>query len=119
MRAEEAQSVQLSPARFTISLEWPDCVWRLDFEPYYKHHPNPHTEVARLGVEPRIDGPHYYSWADNRHLMRTARIGQLPVARPFKKTKKWIPALRWFCGETNIVLPKAEMLDFPPRDRLL
>lgn len=105
--------------RFTIGLECPDCIWRLDFEPYYKHHPNAHTEVVRLGVEPRIAGPHFHAWADNRHLVRGARVGQLPVARAFKRIKKWDAALRWFCGETNIVMQKAQMLEFPRRDRLL
>lgn len=108
-----------SVLRFTIGLEWPDCIWRLDFEPYYKHHANAHTEVQRLSVEPRIDGPHYHAWADNRHLVRGARIGQLPVARQFKRIRKWEAAMRWFCGQTNIVMPTSQMLDFPRRDRLL
>lgn len=105
--------------RFTIGLEWPDCIWRLDFEPFYKKHSNPLAEITRLGVEPRLDGPHYHSWADNRHLVKGGRVDQLPVARSFKRIKKWDAAMRWFCGETKIVMTKAQMLDFPPRDRLL
>src|SRR5260370_14819144 len=35
-----------STLRFTIGLESPDCICRVDFEPYYIHHSNPHTEVS-------------------------------------------------------------------------
>lgn len=104
---------QMQP--FTIGLHWPPCIWRVDFEPNFKSHNNP---IGDDWKAPRtIYGPHYHSWADNRHLAKPVRPpSDLDWARELPaEIKRFEHAFRWFCGETNIVLENSQVLDLPTK----
>lgn len=104
---------------FTVGLFWPDCVWRLDYDPAHRKHRNPICDVQRRGLEPIVSGPHYHAWDDNRHLAKGHRVRELPCARALTKKMTWASAIRWFCGQTNVRMERHQMIDFPPRERLL
>lgn len=106
--------------RFTITLNLPPCVWRLDMDPDYKRHRNPYDRGERLGTH-TISGPNYHSWDDNRHLATPSRLpDKLTCARPLPTGfRTFERALRWFCGETKIILPNNQMVELPPRERLV
>ena len=106
--------------RFTITLNLPPCIWRLDMEPDYKLHRNPYRQAEQLGGH-KIAGPNFNSWADNRHLATPARLpDKLTCARALPSTfKTFESAFRWFCGETRIIVPNNQMVSLPLRERLV
>lgn len=105
---------------FTISLIYRTCIWRLDYDPPYRYHDNPPDRVHLLGAG-RIWGPHYHTWADNRHAATTAVLPKtLDCARELpKRIRQWVQAFRWFCAETRITFEPYQLIDFPLREGLL
>ncbi len=106
--------------RFTITLNLPPCIWRLDYDPDFKMHTNPPDRVPPLD-DFTIRGPNYHAWDDNKHLVNGSSLpAKLKCARRLKENiRRFDSALRWFCGETNIKLPVGPLIDLPPRSRLL
>jgi hypothetical protein len=106
--------------RFTIGLCCPRCIWRIDFVDKVDGHTNPPGSPAFLD-EPTVKGPHYHAWEDNRHLARKTSIPKrLDCARSLPpQTRKWEQAYRWFCQQTNILLPQGPVIELPPKDGLL
>jgi hypothetical protein len=107
------------PLRYTITLNVPPCVWRLDFEHPYKRHKNGLSDGKRLGAYV-INGPNFHAWPDNRHLATPAILPKkLECARAFDHAATFNAGLRWFCGETKILLRRDQEIDFPARERLI
>ena len=106
--------------RFMIGLSFPTQIWRIDFERVTRDpHVNPVDQVERLGIG-TIFGPHFHAWVDNRYLATPKGLPELDCARLMPPKIKGFPnALRWLCGETNIALTAAQMIDLPPRETLL
>ena len=106
--------------RFTITLNWPPCFWRVDYDPPHKRHTNPLHRVPLLGGARRVEGPSYHSWADNKHLATMAALpDNLDCARPLaSKIRGWDNTFRWFCEETRIVLGGSK-IELPPKTRFI
>jgi hypothetical protein len=104
---------------FTIGVHWDDCLWRLDYEPMTEKHRNPLPQNTLAARHHIIAGPHVHPWADNRQYAVAGRAFDLPFAVPYTGTAKWASALRWACGEVNIKMIKAQMIDWPQRTTLL
>lgn len=107
------------PRGFTITLNLPPCIWRLDFDPP----PKGHTNDVPDGHEcPRlITGPHFHPWRLNR-VFHTGRRPpeEIPLALPLpREVRVFRSALDWFCSETRITLAKNQVPELPPRGRLL
>ncbi len=106
--------------RFTITLNVPPCIWRMDFDPPYKRHTNPPDFGARTGTF-TVSGKSFHSWADNRHYATKTRLPTVlgcarllpPEVRHFRQ------ALRWFCDETNSKILSEQMFDYPQRELML
>lgn len=109
-----------APLRFTIGLNVPPCIWRLDYDPPFKRHRNPLADGARLGAYV-ITGPHYHAWPDNRHFATPGTLPRkLECARELPRNIQTFHAgLRWFCGETNIKIPSGPLIDLPAREKLI
>ncbi|QEX16125.1 hypothetical protein FRZ44_14170 [Hypericibacter terrae] len=116
----QATAIPNSPEpQFTITLNIPDCVWRLDFEPSWKRHANPMWAAPALG-DFVVNGPHFHAWADNSSMASLTQVPELLCARALPATvKTWKQALRWFCAETRIELAKTQMIEYPPREGLI
>lgn len=106
--------------KFTIALIYRVCVERVDWLPEYEWHDNPLDRADRLGGA-RLHGPHHHAWADNRHLATAAILPkELHCARLVpRQIRRWEQAFRWFCDGTRIGFEHDQMLDLPPRDKLL
>lgn len=106
--------------RFTVTLNWPPCIWRVDFDPEHEWHLNPLDRAQILGGY-RISGRHFHGWNDNRHLAtHSALPDSLKCARQLPKSiRTFDDGLRWFCSEVNIVLPKDHGIIFPQKTSLL
>lgn len=105
--------------RFTITLNLPPCIWRLDFDPDTEVHHNPLDWPAQLGGY-RVRGPHFHAWEDSRHLTTAATLPDLRYARAFPSNiKTFDSALRWFCGRTKIRLSGQQRITLPPRTVLI
>ena len=104
--------------QFTITLNLPPCIWRLDFIPPQESHSNPLDRGSMLGY--RVYGPHYHAWADNRHLATAATLPKvLLCARSLpRQITKWDQAFRWFCAAVGIALEPDQVIDLPPREGL-
>ena len=104
---------------FTITLNAPPCVARLDFDPPEKFHDNPIAAFLTLGS--RIYGPHCHYWEDNAHLCDANSLPrELPYARPLPTTiATYRAALYWFCQNVNIIFHNGEFVERPPRGRLI
>lgn len=103
---------------FTITLNATTCVWRAEFVEMTSHlnnHPCPPT--CDVGL---IYGPHFHSWEDNRHLATPKKLPNLlKFGKPLPPNIQGLEnALRWFCGETNIVI-NFNIPDYPRSDLLL
>ncbi len=90
-----------TPRSFTITVNLPPCVWRLDFDAPPKGHTN---DVPEGHECPRyVRGPHYHPWALNRQFHTGKRPPEeLPLALPLSPAiKSYKSALDWFCSETE------------------
>lgn len=107
------------PRGFTITINLPPCVWRLDFDPP----PKGHTNDVPDGHEcPRfIKGPHFHSWRLNRKFQKGSNPpDELPLALPLPPTiKVFKSALDWFCAETKITPARSQIPELPPSGRLI
>ena len=105
--------------QFRLILSYGRAIWRVDFAKG-EDHVNPLDRPAGLPLGP-INDPHYHSWHDNRHLAtayslphRLLNANVLPNnIRTYENT------FRWFCGETNTVVPSGGVPQLPQSDRLL
>ena len=99
--------------KFRLCVELYDKVIdRLDFDPDESH-------ANSAGFGNLIEGPHWHSWNDNRHLSGSVtKYDKLRIAVPFAEARKFDAALRWYCHRVNIVLGQ-HGIDFPPRQKLI
>lgn len=104
---------------FSIGVHWDNCIWRLDHELMTEKHRNPLPQNALAARHHVISGPHVHPWSENRHYAVVGRPYELEFAEPYTGPTKWRSALRWACGEVNIRMAKNQMIDWPPRTRLL
>ena len=105
--------------KFRIMLIFGKVVWRLDFS-NTDGHVNSLNRPSELPPGP-IYEPHYHSWADNRRFATKVSLpGELENANVLPaNVRSFESAFRWFCGETNIVVPSFELPQLPPRARLI
>jgi hypothetical protein len=107
------------PRTFTITLNLPPCIWRLDYDPPSKIHVN---DVPEMHECPRlVRGPHYHPWHLNAKFHGGRNAPQeLPLALPYTaRTRTFKAALDWFCDQTRITFAKNQLPALPPRGRLL
>lgn len=104
---------------YTITLNFPPCVWRLEHVPPWDGHTNPFEPMSEFDDE--VFGPHFHSWSDNSNYAGQSSLPkELERARVLPDTiKTYEQAFRWFCDQTNIILPSNEFVDLPTRERLL
>ena len=104
---------------FTITLNFPPCILRLDYDPPEKYHDNPVSFIG--GFEARVYGPHFHEWADNsRFCDKTNITDELPYARTLPTNiKSYKAALFWFCDRANIVMTNENYVELPPAEWLL
>lgn len=107
-----------TPRGFTITLNVPPCIWRLDFDPSTKVHVN---DVSDFHECPKlVTGPHSHPWRLNRQFHKGKSIPEeLPLALPLDGIKSFKSALDWFCAETNITFSKNQLPELPPTGKLL
>ncbi|TPK58608.1 hypothetical protein FJ930_29660 [Mesorhizobium sp. B2-4-15] len=104
---------------FTITLNVPPCIARLDFDPREKFHDNPVGDFSEF--ESRIYGPHCHAWPDNACLCDSNALPkELSYARPLDPAiMSYQSALFWFCQSVNIVFHNGVFIERPSRGRLL
>ncbi len=100
---------------FTITLNFPPCIWRLEHGPGYLRHDNPFEEMSQF--ERTLWGAHYHSWVDNRRL---AKFNVLPPELEWARSlpnqiRRFEQAIRWFCSETKIIIRNEQILDLPSK----
>lgn len=106
-----------SKRSFSVSLVHRICVCRLDID--WLGHPNP-LPLAGETHPVRCTGPHVHTWASNRSRIESAhRLQKLPVAHPYGGSTKLMAALRWFCGEYEVVVPHTVQLELPKAEKLI
>jgi hypothetical protein len=107
-----------SPARFTIIIRQPRCVWRLEYDPTAVHTNSLNAPRDILGAT--INGPHYHTWSDNtRFVTANALPRNLKNARILpKEIQDFDGAFEWFCRQTNIRMPPPGTVNLPPRTEL-
>jgi len=103
--------------KFTIQLTLGSTIFRMECAEFASHvnrPPCPHNVEVGL-----IQGPHYHSWLDNRHLCTRIKLPKkLSFARYLPANIQGLEnSLRWFCGETNIVIDY-EIPTLPKQQRL-
>jgi hypothetical protein len=100
---------------FTITLNFPPCIWRLEHGPGYLRHDNPLEEMSQF--DRTLWGPHYHSWADNRRLAKANALPpELEWARQLpEEIRKFEHAIRWLCGETKIMIRTEQVIELPPK----
>lgn len=109
----------LEPGKFSIVLIHYIAVCRLDIVDESEIHSNP-LDALGLANMTLIRGPHFHSWPINRRLIESATKAQrLRMAEPYEGSKKLMAALRWFCGQTNILVPHGVSIELPDAKRLL
>ena len=106
-----------SKEKWRIKLLVGRCIWRIDYV-HDEHHINSLDKRDDL-IDYAFTAPHYHAWEDNKRFCTHNILPiDLPNARIMPITCRTFPnALRWFCAETNIVLP--HMIDLPPRTMFL
>jgi len=106
--------------RFTLGLNYRVMIARLDFVPEYEWHDNPLDRIWAVGG-PRIYGPHYHAWTDNKYLATAAALPrELTCGRKLPpQIRRWEQAFRWFCDQVGIVLGADEVPGLPSGDLLL
>jgi hypothetical protein len=113
------QSCPNSPfvPNFNIMAIWSTAVSRLDFDG--TSHGNKVPWIR--DVPAVIHGPHYHPWALNKRFVTNAREHQkLPIAVALPPNiQQFDAALRWFCADNNIDLPRGHRIELPPRTRLI
>ena len=114
--------------RYTVTLNlqvpgWPraSCIWRIDHEPLYKHHPARLADILNgVAADTDLRGPHFHSWERNRYLCKPTAIPlDLERADPLPSGMRFDQTLRWFCGKARITLAKEYMVELPRPDTFL
>lgn len=105
--------------KFRILLIYQKVISRLDFTDS-DGHINSHNRPTHLPAGP-INEPHYHAWSDNRRFATKVSLpSELQNANVVPVDfRSFESAFRWFCGETNIVVPAREMPLLPQRARLI
>lgn len=104
---------------FRLSVNFEPVVCRLDFELDGTHGNN--LAEPRENLPPVIHGPHYHAWPLNRRLVTSSRAPlKLKNALPLQtQIRQFDAALRFFCADNNIVLPRGHRIELPDKRSLL
>lgn len=87
------------------------AVARLDFVPALDCEYNP-LWAERLGLPPRVCGPHFHSWGHNREHVLTQEEWDLPCREPLPpQIRRFEQAFAWLADRINLVLT-ADQRDF-------
>lgn len=108
------------PRGFSVTLNLPPCVWRLDYDPTPgRFHTNDVPEFHECSQQ--VDGRHYHPWQLNRRFHTGRRPpDELPLALELNEgIKSFESALHWFCGQVNITFGRNQLPSLPPAGRLL
>ena len=105
--------------KFRIVLIYQRAIWRLDFS-NDGIHLNSTNRPVDLEPGPIVD-VHYHCWSDNRRFAtKTSLPSNLKNARKLPaNVRAFDNAFRWFCGQTQITVPTAEIPMLPHRTALL
>lgn len=105
--------------KFRAILVWGRAICRLDYASNEAHVNSP-NRPRDLEIGP-LNDPHFHSWSDNRRFStRVSLPTNLPNARLIPaNVRTYDAALRWFCGETRIILPSPDVPALPGRTTLL
>jgi len=99
---------------WSIVLIWPPALSRLDYT--FDKHPNP-LPIRGEFHPPFVDAPHMHSWQQNKRFMTSRKTTEpIPIAVPTPPMNNFDDYLRWFCDESNILLPhnhRIQLLDRP------
>jgi hypothetical protein len=103
---------------FTITLNFPPCISRLDFVGPNEAHANPIEDFSRCDAI--VYGPHVHLWQDNSRFCTASTLPRelecaIPVPLAVKRYEK---AMFWFCDEVNIRFTQEQLLPLPPRNTL-
>ena len=107
------------PPRYSISLNAPKSVFRVDWEEDKKH-TNSFKRPSDL-AESEIRGPHCHTWLDNQ-LFCTAHSlpDELLNARYLPDNLRGFEnVFRWFLGQVGIDQPANDLIGPPRRSKLL
>jgi hypothetical protein len=104
---------------FTITLNFPPCIMRLDYVPDYEGHTNPVEEYSRWPLI--VLGPHIHLWEDNRRFCAASTLPrELLVAMPLANNiRRYEQAMHHFCDIARIQRSNDDLLPLPPRGRLI
>lgn len=89
------------------------CVSRLDFDDLQGHTNT--LLAAEDGLPWVVSGRHFHRWSINRRfVMANGSLERLKHAEELPaKIRSFEQALRWFCHETNIILPHDHYITLP------
>lgn len=107
-----------NPPRFTISLNAPRSVARIDWGEDGGHT----NSLLRPNELPAVVvGSHYHAWEDNRRFCTAHTLpSELPNARELPdNVRSFHNAFRWFLGEVGIDQPANDLIEPPRRSTLL
>jgi hypothetical protein len=94
------------------------AVCRLDVVPSIEYHTNPLPLPGERHAA-KVFGPHFHSWGLNRNRIEAPiKLQKLRMAEPYDGVVKLMSALRWFCGETKIMVPHSVNLQLPEKEGL-
>jgi hypothetical protein len=76
--------------------------------------------AAALGLPPKVCGPHWHPWPQNRNYVGSAGFGQLPNREPLPAQVRRLPqALLWLGARINLTIaPDQRNFDVPPQGEL-
>lgn len=103
--------------KWRILITMQQCIWRIDYDNVY--HVNSLNKPSDM--EYSFTGQHYHAWEDNKRFCAHSTLPEkLHNARLLPcNIKTFHNSLRWFCDKTNIDLPSGELIDLPPREKLI
>jgi hypothetical protein len=104
--------------KYRLGIIFPPAICRLDYVTDETHSNT--RAVATDGIPGLVRGPHYHSWPLNRRFVqRINKTSRLCNAEEFNGPRTFDAGLRWFCGETRIILPPRHQIELPTRTLLI
>lgn len=104
---------------FSIMLNFPPCITRLDFVAPFEAHGNPVEDFVRWN--PIVWGPHIHLWEDNKRFCTASTLPkelEVAIALP-EGIKRFEQAMRHFCDIVNITIASRDIPALPDRRTFL
>jgi hypothetical protein len=107
------------PGKFSVSILHVTAICRLDVVPPDEYHSNPLATPGESHAA-KVLGPHFHRWELNRSRIESpvTKLQRLRIAEHYAGPTKFMSALRWFCGETKIMVPHSVAWELPKREGL-